>query len=116
MMDLCLVMTEDNIRCWVIPAYDTPVVLCCTAIHIVARIGQDIRDSCDSASSFRRGSVLVIMALWTEMIRTFVYGDIGLDSRLDCEVDMDGCLGQSERDLVAGILADEPVTPKRALN
>jgi hypothetical protein len=116
MMDLRLVTTEDNIRCWVIPAYDNPVVLYCTAIHIVARIGLDIRDSCDSASSFRRGNVLVIMALWIEMIRRFFDGDIDLDSRLDCEVDTDGCLGRSERDLVTGVLTDEPVTPKRALN
>ena len=57
----------------------------------------------------------MIMALWIEMIRTFFYGDIGLDSRLDCEVDMDGCLVRSERDL-AGVQADEAVTPKRALN
>ena len=115
-MGLCLVTTEDNIRCWVIPAYDSPVVLCCIAIHIVARIGLDIHGSCDSAASnLGRGSVLVIMALWIEMIRRSLYGD-SLDSRLDCEVDTDGCLGRSKRDLVAGELADQPVTPKRALN
>jgi hypothetical protein len=113
MMDLRLVTSEDNIRCWIIPAYDTPVVLYCTAIHIFARIGLDIRDSCDLASSFRRGNVLVIMVLWIEMIRRFFDGDIDLDSR---EVDTDGCLGRTERDLVAGVLADEPVTPKRVLN
>jgi hypothetical protein len=116
MMDLCLVTTEDNIRCRLVLACDTPVVLYYSAIHIVARMGQDIRGSCDSASNLGRGSVLVIMVLWIEMIRTFLYGDIGLDSRLDCEVDTDGCLGRSERDLVAGILADEAATPKRALN
>jgi len=110
------VMTADNVRCWVVPAYDTPVAPYCTAIHIFARIDQDIRDSCDSAGNLRRGDVLVIMAPWTEMIRVFVCGSIGPNTRLDFEEDKGWCLGWSETDLVTRVLADESVTPKRTLN
>ena len=99
-----------------VPEFDTPVVLYCIAIRIFVRIGLDILDLCDFSRNLRRGGVLVIMEPWIELMRTFFYDDIGLDTRLDCEADKDGFLGRSETGLVTGVLADEPVTPKRMLN